>query len=211
MTQLMPVEQQRDWLQHQGFPLHIVGTNTPQHHKAAIITFQLAVGLVPDGIWGPKTQTAAFYVGLANGKVSKHFVLSEFACNCYRRGYRGRNAHGQYCNGWPSASRNLLMALDAYRDRYGLTTIVSGHRCWPYHAGVVYAGRRPTSLSSHLAKNLTSPTTGVDVHGKASVAEVSKLRVFRGLGYQGRTRLVTHVDVLPIHGPTGAPTVWEYS
>lgn len=89
-----------------------------------------------DGIYGKNTDLL-----LRNAyKVHcycKNFKLEEFKCEC----------GGKYCTGYPAElSTQLLINVQAIRDKYGATTITSGMRCKPYNDSLVGSSK----TSKHL-------------------------------------------------------------
>lgn len=191
----MNEKQQSDCLIGLGFPL-----DRPAWSKRsdglwwAIVTFQEMAGIKVDGVWGPQTQFAAYVVGQNGGRVSDHFTIREFACRCWERGHRG----GDFCNGWPTSRRKLILGLERLREANGRSVyVVNGHRCKPYNAHV-----KGASGSQHVQG------TAADVTQRLSRAAVTRLGVFTGIGYQRRGELVLHVDVR--RGSTSSPATWPY-
>lgn len=159
--------------------------------RQAVFDFQRGFtfwDLLVDGFAGPQTWDALQQAIAAKGGAAPHF-LSEFGC--------------QHCH-WISVDRVLVRGLERYRALVGPVQIVSAYRCIHHNQAVGGAKN-----SRHLDGN------GVDIAAVLDVDAVRGLRVFSGIGYQGATRKVRHVDVRPIgpNTPGGAPeqpTVWEY-
>lgn len=124
------------------------------------------------------------------GRCSKHFAYHEFKS-------RG--------NGWIKLDRELVRGLERYRRRVGHgVAIVSGYRD-PAHNRRV--GGATCSQHSNLCGN---PGGGAaDLHPELTVAQVRALGCFSGIGYQGATGKVRHVDVRRGSTPRN-PTVWRY-
>ena len=78
---LMTKEQIRDYLVSQGWPRQKLLTEEGLFWS--IVMFQEMTTWYKnkvDGIWGPKTQEAAWWVGALGGKVSQHFTAEELKC-----------------------------------------------------------------------------------------------------------------------------------
>jgi zinc D-Ala-D-Ala carboxypeptidase len=178
-----------------GWPVVPDGVNGPNTHQA-ITDFQhawTATNLVLDGYAGPVTCDAINYCGYIGKHLSPHFVTFDF------------KSKG---NGWIRANRTELRALEKLRAVHypnGLV-VVSGYRDPAYNHSVGGAAN-----SQHLYGS------GCDIHPTATVAQVRKLGVFSGIGYQGNTGLVRHVDVRgqdgapsTTAGTVSSPTIWRY-
>lgn len=157
--------------------------------------------LTVDGKNGPLTRTALRF-SLARRKAGKpdaspHFSFRDFACKCggRRTGCAVIRVH-----------RELLESLEALRPLQGPTQVVSGYRC-PAHNQAVGGA----STSQHLFGS------ACDITPRLKTSAVTRLRRFAGIGYQGSTGLVRHVDrrdcsgTNPTHGTVGQPTTWRYS
>ena len=147
--------------------------------------------LVVDGHAGPKTQKALEVALARDGRCSPHFTFAEF-----------KSAGDD----WIRVHRALVAGLEAYRAVIGKpVTVISGYRDPARNAAIPGAAKN----SQHLYGN------AVDISPARPLAEVRRLNVFSGIGYQGSSGLVRHVDVRHT-GPnaTGstvrAPAVWVY-
>lgn len=139
--------------------------------------------LAVDGQPGPATQWAlAFCTDQGNLHCSKFYRFDEF---------RSKG------NGWIKVSRQLAWALDRYREKVGPTAIVSGYRDPAHNAAVGGA-----KASRHMAGD------AADLNPAVSLDAVRAWRLFTGIGYQGATGRVRHVDMRP--GNPASPTVWRY-
>jgi hypothetical protein len=139
--------------------------------------------LATDGQPGPATQWALSWVLDHDLKVAGYFRAAEF------------KSKG---NGWIRGSRELLWALDRYRERFGPTTIVSGYRDPAHNRRVGGA-----TASRHMKGDAS------DLEPKATVAQVRSLGLFRGIGYQGATGRVRHLDMRP--GSASRTNIWRDS
>lgn len=130
----------------------IPGRNT----RRAVLAFQAADGLTPDGSPGPLTQ-AALLESVANGRFRaedaqtpddstgtfwdgiKYFKKPEFACKC-----------GKYCDGYPAEiDMDMVKIADQIRTKIGKPiTINSGLRCKTHNSNV-----GGVSNSQHLLGN----------------------------------------------------------
>lgn len=163
--------------------------------------WNLGDALTVDGKNGPLTRLA-IRESLARRKASRpdaseHFSFREFACKCGGRkpGCAIIRVH-----------RELLESLEDYRLVTGEDEeIVSGYRCPAHNQSVGGA-----SSSQHVLGS------AADVRPKVKTAAVARRRRFAGIGYQGATGLVRHVDRRDCSGnnTTGAtlarPTTWRY-
>jgi zinc D-Ala-D-Ala carboxypeptidase len=174
-----------------GWPIDVDGSFGPTTRQA-VLDFQQGFSfddLLVDGFAGPKTHEALRHCLGGGGKCGSHFAFREF------------KSKG---DGWIKVHRDLVRALDQYRQRYGPTTVVSGHRDLRHNQKVGGAKN-----SQHLYG------TAVDITGKASRKAVQDLGLFSGIGYRARDGLVVHVDVRhagtnTTGGSPAAPTVWQY-
>jgi zinc D-Ala-D-Ala carboxypeptidase len=175
-----------------GFPIEVDGA-FGRETFTAVNDFQCGFAfwrLLVDGHAGPKTHEALRHAVEEEGRCSEHFKFVEF---------RSKG------NGWIKVSRQLVLGLEEYRELVGApVAIVSGYRD-PDHN--VRVGGAPNS--QHLYGN------AADLNPVKRTGEVARLRRFSGIGYQGATGLVRHVDVRHV-GPntTGGtvddPTRWAY-
>jgi lysozyme len=176
-----------------GWPVDVDGS-WGQETFDAVSDFQRGFAfwrLGVDGQAGPKTQKALQAAVSRRGRCSPHFTFKEFASSG---------------NGWIKVNRVLVRGLEAYRAMLGTSVeIVSGYRDPARNAGIPGAAQS----SQHLYGN------AADIAPVRPVPDVQRLGVFSGIGYQGATGLVRHVDVRHT-GPntTGAtvraPTTWIY-
>lgn len=192
------VTEYQDLLRRIGFPLTVDGVAGAQT-IGAVRVFQLGyVGdwrhptvLTVDGIVGPKTSAALRFSAGLGGRVSEHFTWREFACHCPRREIVVR--------------RELVVGLERYREQVGRPVrIVSGYRD-PEHNRL----EGGASNSQHLYGS------AADLDPVLSVGDVEALGVFSGIGFQGDSGLVRHVDVRHAAvNTTGAsvssPATWAY-
>lgn len=167
----------------------------------ATVAFQEAAGIKVDGIWGPQTQLSVYFVGLRGGRVTEHFAAREFACKCWTRGLHGE----EFCHGWVTVKRPLLLKLEALRAAARRPVgIQSGYRCSAYNTWLYRQnGQRATTQSRHIHGDGCDPVMGL------TLKKVRGLKLFTGLGWQGGSGIVTHVDLRP--GSTAAPTTWKYA
>lgn len=174
-----------------GWPIGVDGSFGDMTHRA-VQAFQKGFGyydLLVDGMAGPQTWVALQLVLDRGGRCDDFFFFREW------------KSKG---DGWINLHRDLVRGLHEYRLRYGATSIVSGYRDAAYNRKI---GAVPNS--QHVYGN------AADIPAVASVNAVRNLRRFSGIGYQGSTGLVRHVDVRHV-GPntTGGtpdnPTVWRY-
>lgn len=186
-------------LKHIGFDHIKVDGDYGQNTHDAVWHFQYGFsfwGLLIDGKAGPKTMQAMQHSVDRGGAVSAHFRFSEFRC-------KGPASDAGCRRIW--VCRDLIHGLERYRGTVGSVGIVSGCRCERHNKRVGGA-----SLSVHkegLAADIPR------VIGRTAMA---RLGIFSGIGYQGSTGLVQHVDMRHLgrnatRGTTGAPTVWRYS
>lgn len=172
---------------------------------AALKDFQrgwnLGPALLVDGKNGPLTRKA-IRLSLARHKAgrpdaSEHFSFREFACKC---GGRSKGCAIQRVH------RELLEGLEDLRDVAGPQEVISGYRCPVHNAKVGGA-----SSSQHVYG------AAADVRPRVKTPAVARMRRFAGIGYQGSTGLVRHVDRRDVSGnnTTGGtvarPTTWRYA
>ncbi len=191
--------------------------NTDARYRQAVKDFQamwnLGTTLDIDGLVGPKTSAALALSerrrrsGL--GTASAHFSFSEFACHCGGRFAACRRiaGEGKLGNG-RHVGRVLLQDLEATRAKFyphGMS-IVSGYRCDGHNSAVGGA-----TSSQHRWG------AAADIAPVASTNAIKATHRFAGIGFQGSSGKVRHVDrrdvsgVNPTHGTRTAPTVWRYS
>jgi hypothetical protein len=168
--------------------------------KAFQRAWNLGPALLMDGVVGVHTAAAAnkswdLHVA-GHPDLSRHFGGKEFACHC-----GGKLVGCKHL----VLYRGLLESLETLREiayPAGLS-IVSGYRCVRYNVKVGGAER-----SRHI--------TGLaaDIPGRLTVESMRSRRLFGGLGYQGDTRLVVHVDRRDVESGSRAtrsnPTMWAY-
>lgn len=176
-----------------GWPIDVDGAWGPQTYEA-VRDFQRGFAfstLLMDGHAGPKTQEALKKAVDRGGNSSPHFAFAEF------------KSAG---NGWIKVNRDLVRGLEAYRELVDRpVSVISGYRDPARNASIPGAAKN----SQHLYGN------AVDIEPLRPVPDLKRLNVFSGLGYQGSTGLVRHVDVRHV-GPntTGSsvrsPATWVY-
>jgi hypothetical protein len=191
-------------------------TDTDARYKQALRDFQggwnLGASLEVDGLLGPATSAALTSSnnrrksGLSTA--SSHFSFNEFACKCGGKYAACRRINGEGSKGSDRhVLRNLVAGLEILRSNYyrnGMS-LVSGYRCDGHNQAVGGA-----SSSQHRWG------AAVDISPVASTSQVKALKRFSGIGYQGSTGKVRHVDVRSVsgHNSTGAsvasPTTWRY-
>lgn len=172
--------------------------------------WNLGAPLKVDGILGPITgaalATSIKRKGQGLGDLSAHFSAREFACKCGGRepGCLLTRAH-----------RDLLRSLEEHRAEYhpGGLVIVSGYRCPRRNMAVGGA-----AMSQHLFG------TAADLVPLVDKDKVLSDHRFAGVGYQGVTDKVRHVDRRDVHDAAGVtpptvnttssstarPAVWRY-
>jgi GH24 family phage-related lysozyme (muramidase) len=144
-----------------------------------------------DGFAGPKTQRSLRTCLKNGGRCSENFWYREFES-------KGKS------DTTIKVQRALVLGLEEYRSRFGPVSVVSGYRDPAHNHSVGGAAN-----SQHLYGN------GADIPQRATVPQVRELRCFSGIGFDGASGLVRHVDVRHV-GPntTGGspeePTVWRY-
>lgn len=157
---MLSKKKRQEYLKYLGFYTGsidgIEGTKTKAAYKALQNEyFTRAKDL--DGKYGKNTD-----ILLQNAynvkKNCKSFKLSEFKCSC----------KGKYCTGYPTViNGQLLINLQAVRDKFGATTVTSGMRCSKYNSSL----KGSSALSRHKSgkavdiKNTTSAT----VQGRKSI------------------------------------------
>lgn len=156
--------------------------------------------LLVDGKVGRKTSAAIEFsqerrlAGLPTA--SNNFSFLE--CRCKGTALHARCARVR-------VHREVLHGLELMRRMQGPMELASVYRCSQHNANVGGA-----SSSQHVYG------AAADVQPKLSLKEVSRLRVFSGIGVQKATGKVRHVDVRHLSGnnTTGGtpdrPTVWFY-
>jgi hypothetical protein len=109
-------------------------------------------------------------------------------------------------DGWIKVSRELVLGLEEYRELVGgPVSVISGYRDPQRNASIPGASKN----SQHLYGN------AADIAPVKTVAEVKRLGRFSGIGYQGASGLVRHVDVRHV-GPNSTgdsvadPAIWVY-
>lgn len=191
-------------------------TNTEARYKQALRDFQggwnLGASLTVDGILGPATSAA---ISASNNRrksglstASAHFSFNEFACKCGGKYAACRRIAGEGKAGaHRHVLRTLLASLEVLRNSYyrnGMS-IVSGYRCDGHNQAVGGA-----SSSQHRWG------AAADISPYASTSQVKALKRFAGIGYQGSTGKVRHVDrrdtsgVNSTSGSVSSPTIWRY-
>jgi lysozyme len=161
---------------------------------AAVKDFQRGFAfwkLLIDGHAGPKTQEALKASVDQGGKCSPNFAFKEFKSTG---------------NGWIKVSRELVLGLEDYRELVGKpVAIVSGYRDPQKNASIPGSAKN----SQHMYGN------AADLEPVETTAAVKALKRFSGIGYQGATGLVRHVDVRHV-GPNTTmssvrdPAIWIY-
>lgn len=189
-----------------GWPVKVDGKLGDQT-KRAIRDFKRGILHVKrkDGTWrkvrrfnhysgrpGRRFRRVLDRAAATGGHCSKHFRFAEWKCKEASRGYH-------FCGGWIRLNRSLVKGLEKYRDIAGPTSIISGYRCPGYNKAVGGA-----SQSQHLDGE------AADLVPKKLLQHVSSLHSFNGIGYQGGSGLVRHVDVGHTWGSVWRPVVWEY-
>lgn len=185
--------------------------------RQAVRDFQGGWNLGPwlkiDGKVGPKTSAALSLSELRRRRglstASSHFSFKEFTCHCGGRYAACRRIAGE---GRPGHARHVLRALiqsleilRASQYPHGMS-IVSGYRCDGHNKDVDGA-----SSSQHRWG------AAADCAPVASMNSVKALSRFAGIGFQGSSGKVRHVDRRDFSGVnlTGGsvkkPTTWRYS
>lgn len=154
--------------------------------QKAVFGFQRGMGLVPDGIAGPRTMETL----QENPITVTHFRDVEFHCHCL----------GRYCQGLPAEGidRGLLLLLERIRKAAGdkPVTVTSGYRCpaWNRKSGGAL-------LSQHLyGRAADIVIQGMAVEDANVICD--ELNPYGGVGLGGQN--ITHVDV------RGKRARWRY-
>jgi GH25 family lysozyme M1 (1,4-beta-N-acetylmuramidase) len=151
-----------------GWPLPVTGVRDKQTVEA-IRDFQRGFGrtaLAVDGLVGPKTKAALEWSLAHDGRTTEHFQFREFASSR---------------SGWIKVDRALVRGLEKLRAKLGRPIgVLSGYRDFSLGA----------SNSQHRYGNAMDPTAPLGPPGP-----IAALRVFSGIGYDGKTGQVRHVDV----------------
>lgn len=187
----MDTRQVQQALKDIGWPITVDGSFGDSTHRA-VQAFQKGFSyydLLVDGYAGAQTHEALRLVLDRGGRCDDFFFYREFKSNG---------------NGWINVHRDLVRGLHEYRLRYGSTSIVSGYRDPIYNRKI---GSVPNS--QHVYGN------AADIDDVASVNAVRNLGRFSGIGYQGSTGKVRHVDVRHVGpnttgGTVSNPTIWRY-
>ncbi len=176
-----------------GWPLRVDGA-WGRETFAAVKDFQRGFAywrLLVDGFAGVKTQEALRKSVGQRASCSLNFAFREF------------KSKG---DGWIKVSRELVLGLEEYRELVGgPVSVISGYRDPQRNASIPGASKN----SQHLYGN------AADIAPMKTVAEVKRLRRFSGIGYQGASGLVRHVDVRHV-GPNSTgnsvadPAIWVY-
>jgi lysozyme len=176
-----------------GWPLKVDGAWGDETF-AAVGDFQRGFAfwkLLVDGHAGPKTLEALQSSVEQGGKCSPNFTFREFKSSG---------------NGWIKVSRDLVLGLEEYRELVGKpVSVVSGYRDPGRNASIPGAAKN----SQHMYGN------AADLEPVKTTNEVKALRRFSGIGYQGSSGLVRHVDVRHV-GPNTTkssvrdPAIWIY-
>jgi zinc D-Ala-D-Ala carboxypeptidase len=146
-----------------------------------------------DGRIGPVTLERLRWSARQGGRCSRHFTYRE----CKSKG-----------NGWIRVHRALLAGMEEYRDVVGHGVDLSQYSVYrdPAHNKRVGGA----SSSQHMYGN------GVDLVPELPLDRVKQMRRFSGIGIQGSTGKVRHVDVRHVGpnnttgGTVARPTIWTY-
>ena len=176
-----------------GWPLKVDGA-WGEDTFSAVEDFQRGFAfwkLLVDGHAGPKTLEALKASVEQGGKCSPNFAFKEFKSSG---------------NGWIRVSRELVLGLEDYRELVGKpVSVVSGFRDPQKNASIPGAAKN----SQHMYGN------ACDLEPVKPTAAVKALKRFSGIGYQGASGLVRHVDVRHV-GPNTTkssvrdPAIWIY-
>ena len=183
-----------------GWPIEVDGIKGPQTRRA-IRDFKRGYAFRPSfrrygHRVGPFTSRRLRKSARLGGRTSPHFRFVEFA-SLTRGGCRG--------TGWIEVKKELVRGLERYRRVAGRPVpVVSGFRDPGKNLCVGGA-----SNSQHLYGN------AADLPPVLGWERVRTLRAFSGIGVQGSSGQVRHVDVRHVGpNPTGGsprnPTVWFY-
>ena len=121
-----------------GYDTGGVGNGWGKKSRDAVEQCQEDLNIDPDGVWGPKTETAvleAVYTwenDMADENVGtfwdeiEYFTRDEFKCKC----------GGKYCKGYPhEPDERMVRTVNQLRKNLGVPiTIVSGLRCKTWNA-----------------------------------------------------------------------------
>lgn len=181
-----------------GWPLAVDGNLGPKTREA-VRDFKMGyawrqVGLIRRSSQPGWAFRRALKRSLAKGgKASNNFSYREF---------RSKG------NGWIKVHFKLIRALEKARRAFGPISILSGYRDPAHNARVGGA-----TASQHKYATAIDP---IFHRRRPHWREVARLRVFSGIGFDGATGLVRHMDVRHVGGKntTGGspsrPTIWEY-
>jgi zinc D-Ala-D-Ala carboxypeptidase len=189
--------------------------NTSTRYRQALRDFQAGWNLGPylgiDGVLGSKTSSALALSEsrrrAGKGTLSANFSFKEFQCHCGGRYSSCRRIRGEGTSKRHTL-RALVQSLEVLRKEeyhHGFS-IVSGYRCPSHNKSVGGA-----SSSQHMYGS------AADIAPVVSTNEVRNLHKFAGIGFQGSSGRVRHVDrrdfsgVNPTNGRITAPTIWRYS
>lgn len=172
--------------------------NTNGRYAQALRDFQggwnLGTALKVDGVKGPQTDSALLLSEARRvkglGTASRNFSFSEVACKC-----GGRYADCRRI--W--TPRSVFASLEASRARVGRAiSVTSGCRCANHNKAV---GGATNSMHLYgLAADWTGPDKDV----------TRSWRIWRGIGYGGRSDRSLHTDLRPTASVT-SPVTWIYS
>jgi len=174
-----------------GWPIRVDGVIGEQTAEA-VRDFQrgFAFSTLVAGVGvGPRTREALRTAIRRGGRCSLHFTFRDF------------RSPG---SGWIKLDRALVRALETYRAELGAPVVVlSGYRDARWNRA--HGGLR---RSQHLHG------TAADVEPAMTVDEVRALRVFSGIGVDGASERVRHVDVRhagpnPGRASVARPAVFE--
>lgn len=195
--------------------------NSSSRYRQAIRDFQagwnLGTALEIDGVKGEKTSDALTLSEkrrkAGSGTLSPNFSFKEFQCKCGGRYSSCRRINGEGDAGTTGPDKHVLrylvQGLEVLRkEEYASVglSIVSGYRCPGWNKV-----QKGASSSQHLFGG------AADIAQRASTKEVKGLKKFSGIGYQGSTGKVRHVDVRSVtghnttSGSTTNPTIWKYA
>ena len=185
-----PVETAQHQLAACGFGVEITGELDDQTSEA-IRFFQTGwcgdTPLATDGQLTPATLAALAFSAGNNGSLgpkAKNFRYAEFRLDN---------------KGEPRVRRSVALAAQAYRDKFGPTTIIRSSSTKEHNKAV---GGAPNSR--HL---FPDHWDAVDVSPQnRNVTDVTALGVWTGIGHHAASGLVDHVDLRP--GSPTAPTVF---
>jgi GH25 family lysozyme M1 (1,4-beta-N-acetylmuramidase) len=151
-----------------GWPITVDGIRGRQT-MLAVRDFQRGYGrerLAVDGKVGARTGAALRWSAQHDGHASAHFAFREFASSR---------------TGWIRTHHDLVAGLEVLREQAGRPIgVLSGFRDFALGA----------SQSQHRYGNAMDPTSPLGLPDA-----IARLGVFSGIGYDGRSKLVRHVDV----------------